>query len=348
MKHIYKQLEKIQVFIAVFILALSSLSFIALLPQASAANLTNDTIVELGGAAGANPMIAADGQAMAFEFDSPTGGATSMTINMGSGTALAAPVYATGDGSNSCTTLFGAGVVNPSGTPSATGSGSTFTISSMTALTASTKYCFFLTANTAFTNPAAGVYTATITAGSDSQTAAYDVLSSGANAITVSGTVAPTFTLSLGTNTDALGTLSSTTVTTSSPGVTSTVKTNAPTGWFVYAEDSNTGLKSTLNGHTIASVPVNAAFNFGTHTGSEEYGLSVTDLTNTTVPAAYTAGSNNGAGLVPGTYYQIASSTTPPSTSATFTTNELADIASNTPAGTDYSDVITLVGSGSF
>jgi hypothetical protein len=217
----------------------------------------------------------------------------------------------------------------------------------MTALTAGTKYCFFLTANTAFTNPAAGVYTATITAGSDSQTAAYDVLSSGLNAITVSGTVAPTFTLSLGTNTDALGTLSSTTVTTSA-GVTTTVKTNAANGWFVYAEDSNVGLKSTLNGHTIGTVPVNAAYNFGTNTGAEHYGLSVTNLTNTTVPAAYTAGSNNGAGLATGTYYQIASSTTPPATSATFTTNELADIAANTPPATDYSDVVTLVGSGSF
>jgi hypothetical protein len=348
MKHISNKFKKLQILISAFVLALSSFSFMIIIPQASAANLTTSSIVELGGASGASPMIAATGQALAVELQSPTGGATTVTINMGSGTALASPTYATTYGSNTCALLFGGGVTaGLPGAPSPAGSGSTFTITGVTALTSTTKYCFFLTSTNSFTNPAAGVYSATITAGSDSQTLSYDVLSSGANAITVSGTVAPTFTMALGANTDALGTLSSAAVT-NSAGVTTTITTNAQNGWFVYAEDSNAGLKSTLTSHTIATVPVNAAFNFGTSTGAEKYGLNVTGLTNTTAVAAYANGSNNGAGLATGTFYQIASNASAPNPSSTFTTKEIADIAPNTNPATDYSDVVTLVGSGSF
>jgi hypothetical protein len=353
-----RQIQFIKSLLAIAVLMIANLTF---LPQTFAGTLTHAQVVELGGASGANPEIAADGQAFAIDFTAATGGATSVAINFNStgtwatnsGVVNGTQSVATSYGGQNCTTLF-SGQTTPTDLPTGTtltaaGASNTVTVSAVSSLTLGTNYCVFLTSTTALTNPTAGIYPVVITAGSDSQTAAVNVLSTGANAYTVSGTVAPTFTLSLTPSTATLGTLSYSGVTTSS-AVTTTIATNALTGWFVWADDSNAGLHSTQAGHTISSVAANTSVNMGAggDVGSEDYALAVTPSTgNATAAAPYVATSSHGGGLATGTFYEIATGSGA-TASSTFTTNELADISTTTPAATDYSDVVTLIGAGSY
>src|SRR5258708_4221756 len=172
------------------------------LQTASAAALTNTTIQELGGASNVTPMIASTGQSFALDFKTVGAGATSATINFnnfGAGT-----VNATQTISNvGCTTYFPNATLLP-GSTTAAGATTIVTISSITALAATTEYSTILTSTTAMTNPVAGVYSALVTVGSDSKIAAFDVLASGANAYSITGSISPTFTMSLSGSGDCI------------------------------------------------------------------------------------------------------------------------------------------------
>ncbi|HZP55481.1 MAG TPA: hypothetical protein VFB03_01785, partial [Candidatus Saccharimonadales bacterium] len=109
------------------------------------------------------------------------------------------------------------------GSITASGSGSTITIASVTATTSGTTYCADLTSSTAVTNATAGEYHPTVTIGSDSTTVAVRTISE--DSVVVTATVPPTFNFAFNnTTTDALGSLSTTAVTTST-GKTITLTT---------------------------------------------------------------------------------------------------------------------------
>jgi hypothetical protein len=289
-------------------------------------------------------MIAGDGQQLAVSFTTSSAGATSASINFNnfSGGSVNATQTATSSG---CATYFPSDTP-VSGTLSASGTGNIVSVTGITALSATTSYCFLLTSTSAVTNPSsAGVYSALVTVGSDSQTAAFDVLTSGANTYTVSATVSPTFTMSLGSNTDALGTLSATALSTSSPGVTVTASTNGASGYELYAKDANAGLSSPSSGHTIASVSTgsNHTMNGGA-IGTEGYALGVS--ANNTPNYAYSSGTAGG-GLSSSAWNQIATYSSAVS-NQTQTLHELANVSNTTPPGADYSDTITVIGTGEF
>lgn len=308
-----------------------------------AATLTKATILELGGASNANPMIVSAGQAVAIDFKTVGAGATTASVNFNNFTG--GTVNSTQSiSSTGCTTYFPNATLLP-GTLAASGSGTTVSISSITALSATTEYCTILTSTSAVTNPGSGgVYSALITVGSDSQTAAFDVLSSGANAYSITGTVTPSFTMGLSSSTDTISTLSATALT-ASTGVTVTINTNAASGWNLYAMDSQAGLHSTQAAHTIPSVAAgsNVTMNGGT-IGTEAYALGVS--ANATTNYAYNGGTTGGA-LSNTAFNRIATSSTS-AANVSQVLHELVDIAGTTQPGTDYADTITVIGSGQF
>jgi hypothetical protein len=335
-------LTKTNLGILIFLLVAANLTFV--IPKAFGATLTKSTILEIGGASNASPMIASAGQQLAIDFKTVGSGATSATINFNNfsgGTVNATQSIS----STGCTTYFPNATLLP-GSITAAGSSNTITISSITALAATTEYCTILTSTTAVTNPSStGVYSALITAGSDSQNAAFDVLSAGANAYSITGTVAPTFTLALSGTTDTFpGNLSSSALTVSA-GITATVNTNAASGWNLYAKDSNGGLTSATASHTIASAGTcGSNFNFGGNTGAENYGIGVS--ANGTTNYAYTT-SNHGSCLSSSAFNQVATSATT-ANNVTQVFHELANISPTTQPGADYTDTITVIGTGSF
>jgi hypothetical protein len=329
------------------------------LPKAFAGTLTNTAVVEMGGASNVSPMIQNLGQSLAIEFTPAStgtpnaGGSGQIQITFNSWSGGSAAVNATQTvATNGCTTLFPSTPTAVPGSLTASGSGSVITIASVTSLTASTTYCTELTSTSAVTNGNAGAYTVTVSTGLDSQTVALDVLSAGQNAYSITATVAPTFTMSLSSTTDSFsGNLTSASVTLST-GITTTVNTNAKTGWFVWIKDSNAGLTSTQASKTIPTVPANTneTMNSGSYgPGHEYYGLgAVTGTNSPTILAAYAyGGGTTGGGLSSSTFYEVASHNVA-ANGDTFVTHELANITSTTPPATDYTDTLTEIGAGSF
>ncbi|HSW80207.1 MAG TPA: hypothetical protein VLG47_05515 [Candidatus Saccharimonadales bacterium] len=324
-------------------LALLAVNFV-FLPKVFATSMTNATVMEYN-------MNATGTSEIAFAFKAgaadPSG---TLTLNFGSwgGTVNATQTITT----TGCTALTGAGNVLPTtGTLSAAGSGQVITVSSVNTLTSGQSYCAILTSTSAVTNPAAGVYPVVITDNTDTATVAIDVISN--DQVVVSATVAPSFTLALSGNTDSFTSNLSSGSTTGTTGVTATVNTNAKTGWFLWGYDSNTGIKSTAQNYTIPSKTPGS--NASLVNGVEGYltGLPAAGITQgsgagvTSATTAYaSSGAGNGSGL-DATPRQLATSTGT-ANGAIVTLKEYATIAGTTPAATDYSDTITLVGAGSF
>jgi len=266
---------------------------------------------------------------MSINFNSFSGGTVNATQSISS---------------TGCTSYYPSATLLP-GSLSASGSGTTISVTGITALSATTTYCTILTSTSAITNPSSpGVYSALITVGSDSNNAAFDVLAAAGNTVTITATIAPTFTMSLSSTTDTIGNLSPTALTVSS-GITATINTNAPSGWALWAKDSNAGLTSSTASHTIASVTPgsNVTMNGGA-IGTEKFALGVSAFNTTNY--AYNSGTTGG-GLSSSAYNQIATSASPAS-NATTVLRELVDISGITPPATDYTDTITVIGAGSF
>jgi hypothetical protein len=183
----------------------------------------------------------------------------------------------------------------------------------------------------------------TLADSTDTGTAGIDIISN--DQIGVTATVGQAFTLSFGANTDALGALSTGNLTTSS-GVNLTVTTNATNGWGLWAEDSNAGIRSTTQSHTVATVSTgsNHTMNGGS-VGTEAYALGVTTANATANYAD--AGGITGGGLSSSAFNEIASAASAGS-NVTVNVKELADISGTTPYASDYADTVTIVGDGSF
>jgi hypothetical protein len=294
-------------------------------------------------------MLTTGNSEVALSFKtSASGGGTALTLTFTGWTGGAAgAVNATQPVTNGCALFSGMAGANLPGTPAATGNAATgvITFTGVTALSTSTAYCVTLTSASAVTNPtSAGVSTVSIVAGNDNSTVAIDSISN--DSYTVSATVAPTFTLSLPSTTDSFGGNLSASALSTSTGVTATVSTNANSGWFVWAEDTQAGLHSATESKTINTVSTgsNHTMNGGA-LGTEAYALGVTSANATTNYAD--AGGITGGGLSASTFYEIATNNAP-ANSVAVNIKELADIANTTPAASDYSDIITIVGAGSF
>ena len=300
--------------------------------------MTHSSVIETNMVAGGSSLVYVSFTAGAADV------ASNFTLNFNGWTGGAAgSVNATQTVSTAtCQALTGATNVLP-GTLLASGATSIVTITGATALTSGQSYCFELNTAAAVTNPTtAGQSTVTLTSVTTNDTSKVAIDNITGDTITVSGVVAPAFTLGLSGTTDTFASNLSSSSTVVTNGVTATINTNAASGWGIWALDAQAGLHSPSEAHTIATVATGSNHTFTT--GTEQYGLGVS--VDPTTNYAY-GGGTTGGGLSTTVYNEIASNAAP-ATGLTTVIHELSDISSTTQAAQDYSDVITLVGAGSF
>lgn len=250
----------------------------------------------------------------------------------------------------------------PSGAVAWLGIGTATNVTTQTAtfpsgdLAVGTLYCFNWTNTAAVqikssaTSSNAGSVTTRTSVPATIDTEAYSSASISNDQIVVSASVPQSFSLALSANTDALGTLSTSSVTASPTPRTATINTNAKNGWFVWARDSSTGLNSTSAAKTIASTTPGT--NSTIASGSEGFNTGITQAqgggTGTiTVAVPFVGGSlGRGGGLDTTLRTLVSSNGTTNNAVITMTNN--ATIAGNTPAASDYTDTITVVAAGLF
>lgn len=228
-----------------------------------------------------------------------------------------------------------------------------------TDLTVGTLYCFnFSATNTLTTSTAGNDKTGVVTI----QAAGPATIDSGAYALSivsndqvvVSATVPATFTFSLSANTDSLGTLSTTTA--SSSGITATISTNAASGWTVWVKSANAALNSASTGASIATAgSIDATpTDITSVTG---YVLDVNATTqgsggsgNFTIEPEYDGANTTSGGTLSTSFQAVAVSDNPagPTDGDVMTIIERAKISAVQAAATDYTDTLTVVAAGLF
>ncbi len=242
-------------------------------------------------------------------------------------------------GINTATTVSGQDVTFPSGD-----------------LTVGTLYCFNWISSTAVTvkssatNSNAGSVTTQATGPSTIDTAEYSTASISDDQITVTASVASTFSFAISANTDALGALSTGAVSTSPTPRTATVNTNAKNGWQAWAKDSNTGLNSAASGTTIASTTPGT--NSTLVAGTEGYNTGITSSqtggTGTISVAAPFVGTGAGQGGGLDTSLRTLATSNGTANNAVLTIKNNAAISATTAAASDYTDIITIIAAGLF
>ncbi len=360
---IKQKFNKLKLVFAAAVLVFANMAFLSAV--SSAATLTN-TYIQLA------RMKTGTDSTMRVVFKTTTNaGATGLTIDMNgtdsstwtgsSGTVSTTQAISGTSGCDVSATAL-------PGSLSASGSGSVITVTGVTALSATTTYCFDLTTSSSVHTPSAGEYHPVITetgGATDSTTVAVRVVSD--DQVVVSATVPPTFNFVIGScpqsapNRDSFTANLSASSTTSTTGCTVTVNTNAKNGWFAWAKDLNTGLNSASASHTIASVTAGSQSNLASSLGAEGYGLGITSLSQggscastcgtTSAVAAYDSTGSGGANALVGgvdTSLRLIASSTGVANAATLTVKERANINATTQPATDYTDTLTIIGAGNF
>lgn len=175
---------------------------------------------------------------------------------------------------------------------------------------------------------------------------ATSVVTSNADQITVTASVSAQMTFSLGANSVALGTLSSSSVV-SDAGITQTVATNARNGWISWVQSANGSLDSVVASDSISSP--------GTSNGTPEslaaqagYVLDVNAGTGTpTIAAEFDGADTNSGGHLATTFQQTATNGAP-TAGDTATLIVRAKSGATNAAANDYTDTLTVVAAGSF
>jgi hypothetical protein len=328
----------------------------ALAPAMASAGSLSNTYVRL------NRMTAATDSSLRIVFTTSSGSTTEDNIKIDFGAAWGSATGSVLNGaqtvtSGSCASETGATALP--GTLSATGASasSTITVSGVTNLAASTAYCVDLTSSNAVHNPTTGEYyaivtTQTSTTVDDSAKIALRVVTN--DSITVTATVPPTFNFALDANTTAFtadltpGTKRTTTAR------TVTINTNAKTGWITWLRNADTnGLYSAGVNANIAPTTPGTAVNVDAAPNTEQYVWGVTATSQvagvgtTSLISAYDAtGANEGSG-VDNAYRQVASGSGT-SQDAVLTLVSAATISPITPAASDYTDIVQVIGAGNF
>lgn len=167
-------------------------------------------------------------------------------------------------------------------------------------------------------------------------------------------TISPTLTLSLSTTSQpsppfsvSIGNLTAGSVTTSSDKINITISTNATNGGLVYLYGTNNGLKSTTAGnYNITSSSTDLA------SALEGYGARGTTVTQTSggpmqLVSPYNGASNN-VGVIDTIKREIADSSSTPVTNGQVSFELKAKAKNTTPSAGDYSDILTIIATGSF
>ena len=229
-----------------------------------------------------------------------------------------------------------------------------------TNLSTSTLYCFRWTGGTTLTNSSAGSdKTGSITtrtsgpATIDSGNYATAVISD--DQIAVTATVSTTFSFALSGNSESIGTLSTSSVTSAS-GVTATITTNASAGWIAWLKSANAALSSSASGGSIAT-PGSIDNAPSSLAGQSGYVVDVDITTDATgggtvsqasdFGAEYAGANTNEGGDLSTTLQPIAANNGT-ANGDILTLIARAKASGNTPAASDYADTLTVVAAGRF
>lgn len=239
-----------------------------------------------------------------------------------------------------------------SATASVSGQTVTWTNAAAQSMNNTTTYCYNWTSTAAVSiqGSTSSTNTGTITT-RDSAVATIDSSSYVTSSITddqisVSATVPQAFSFALNTNSDSLGTLSSGSITQSASGVVATVNTNAKNGFKIWAKDANAGLTSASASKTIAAA--NGPLSAGTE--GYAFGVTITQTSGSGTPTASGAfaGGVAGTGGALATALAEVTSSGGTANNAQMTFKNNVAISGITPAASDYTDIITVVGAGMF
>lgn len=240
-------------------------------------------------------------------------------------------------------------------TPGSAPSGQTVTFASGD-LTVGTLYCFNWTNTAALTTGSStsgatkGTVATQTSASADIDKSDFTSALVSADQLAVTATVPQSFSFSLSGTTDALGNLNTASVVSSPTPRVVTVSTNAKAGWNVWAKDSSTGLLSANATYTIASTTPGTNSTLGAGTEGYNTGVTTTHTTGAgtvSVATPFVGNATGKGGGLDATYRTLASSTGTAGADTVTLTNNVA-ISAITPAATDYTDTITVVGAGSF
>ena len=229
-------------------------------------------------------------------------------------------------------------------------------------LAAATQYCFNFTNTAALTTPGSasgnlvGSVTTTTNVPANIDTGQYALAVVADDQIIVTATVNPIFTFALSGNSDTFSSALSPSSVVSTVGKTVTITTNSDSGWVAWAKSSSK-LTSSSAGATIDAVgTVNDSAQALT-TGSNGYGLDV-DITTDSTTGDGAVSQAAGYGLeyngTPTTVGTLATSFQPIAASNgttggdVLTLIERATISAVTPAASDYTDTLTVIGAGRF
>ena len=221
---------------------------------------------------------------------------------------------------------------------------------------AGTLYCFNWTNSAAVqvkssaTASNSGTVTTRASGPSNIDSGTYNTASVSSDQIAVSASVSSTFSFALSGTTDALGTLSTGSVTTSPTPRTATINTNAKNGWQVWAKDANTGLTSTTASATIASTTPGSNSTQVAGTAGYNTGFTSSQVGGTgtiTIAAPFVGTSTGQGGGLDTTLRSVATSNGTADTAVLTIKNNVA-IGATTAAATDYADTITIIGAGLF
>ncbi len=223
-------------------------------------------------------------------------------------------------------------------------------------LTVGTLYCFnwansaAVTVKSSATSSNTGTVTTRTNVPATIDSADYNTASISDDQIVVTATVPSVFSFALSGNTDALGTLSTGSVTTSSTPRTATVNTNAKNGWQVWARDSSTGLNSSSASSTISSTTPGTNSTLVAGTTGYNTGITSSQVggSGTITVAAPFVGTGAGQGGGLDTSLRSLATSTGPADTAVLTIKNNVAISPTVPAATDYTDTITIIGAGLF
>lgn len=257
----------------------------------------------------------------------------------------------------------------PNGTSAFPGTAATSTVSNGTvtfivtadqSLNTGTTYCLHFTSTSTLTTPtsAANNLTGTIQLNNSGGTQLTNELANYAESvisndqITVTATVPSSFTMSLSTNTAAIGTLPTSGAPASATGITLTISTNAANGWTAWAKNANAN--STLTSATTSDTSVSSgafasgAGNVHNLTGAAGYGLAVASGTNSPTVATEYNTSSPSVGSLDSTQFEkiVSHATTANGDTATLTFS--AEASPTTKPASDYTDTVTILASGQF
>lgn len=229
-----------------------------------------------------------------------------------------------------------------------------------TDLTVGTQYCFNFTGGLttgSSGNSQVGSVTTTTSAPADIDSSQYALAIVADDQIIVTATVNPIFTFALSGNSDTFSSALSPSSVVSTAGRTVTISTNSDSGWVAWVKSANAALNSASSGGSIVSGGSLNNTPESLTNGANGYGLDV-DITtdNATGDGTITQASGYGAeyaGTSPAvgtlsTAFQPIAASNGTTAGDVLTLIERATISAVTPAASDYTDTLTVIGAGRF